>query len=83
MKYISSIAIIIILYTLTEMDGESGILAVMTFSIILGNIPQIIATSEIFSETIVYFLSQIHLPLESIRDTQAEISFLATNLSSS
>lgn len=80
LKYISSIAITIILYTLTEMDGGSGILAVMIFSIILGNIHQIVETSEIFSETIVDFLSQIHLQLESIRDTQQEISFLAKNL---
>lgn len=79
-KYISTMAFTIILYTVTEAEKGSGILAVLVFSLLLGNLHNITKASQIFSRQIVDFLSKLEEQLNRIRVTQEEISFLAKNL---
>lgn len=79
-KYISTLAVVSILYAVTEVEKGSGILAILVFSILLGNLPQIANATEIFSQKIMTHLNQLEVELEKIRGIQTEMSFLAKNI---
>ncbi len=79
LKYISSIAAALILYTLTELESASGIMAVLVFSLIIGNINDLVKNSKYFNEQIVIWFTPIEKELKAIQGIQGEMSFLAKN----
>ena len=79
-KYISTLAVVSILYAVTEVEKGSGILAILVFSILLGNLHQIANATGIFSQKIMTHLNQLEVELEKIRGIQTEMSFLAKNI---
>jgi len=80
LKYISTLAVVTILYAYTEIEKGSGILAILIFSILLGNMPKIAKSSGVFSKNIISYLEQLEAELVGIRGIQTEMSFLAKNL---
>jgi cell volume regulation protein A len=79
LKYISTLAVVMILYAVTEAEKGSGVLAILIFSVILGNIHQIAESTGLFSNKVISFLNNLDEELWVIRGIQAEISFLAKN----
>jgi len=80
LKYFSTLAVVTILYSYTEIEGGNGIFAILIFSILLGNIPKIARSSGVFSKNIISYLEQLEVELVGIRGIQTEMSFLAKNL---
>lgn len=79
-KYLSTIAFTVLLYAITEMEKGSGVLAIVIFSLLLGNLYKISKTSNLFHPKIEQFLSQLDNQLKEIRGLQSEISFMVKNL---
>jgi len=75
--YISTLAVATILYALAEASNGSGIIAILTFSLFLGNLLDVIKASRI-QETPT-FVNTLPKQLESLKVTQTEIAFLAKN----
>lgn len=78
-KYISTLAISSILYAYTEAERGSGVLAILVFSILLGNLPKLARSSGVFSKKILEYLDELENELIGIRGIQTEMSFLAKN----
>jgi len=79
LKYISTLAVATILYAFTETEKGSGVLAILVFSVLLGNLHRIAKPSKIFSEKVTDTLYLMEGILKNIRGMQGEMSFLAKN----
>ena len=77
--YISTLAVATIIYVLAEIGNGSGIVALLLFSLLLGNLLDLIKRSRIFQSETIASISRLSKRLESIKVTQTEIAFLAKN----
>lgn len=79
-KYLSTIAFTIILYALTEYVNGSGVLAIVVFSLLVGNLHNISKASKFFPTKFEKFLSKLEQQLMDIRKVHDEISSMVENL---
>jgi len=80
LRYISTLSILIILYSITEMEQASGVLAALTFSLVLGGLNEILENSGLFYKRTVAIFEPLENQLESILGMQKEVSFVVKNL---
>jgi cell volume regulation protein A len=72
LKYLTTLAIAILLHAFTESRGGSGIIAVMIFAVTLGNLPKFFRTHLSIRRNVLRFFTQIEI-------MQDEITFLVKN----
>jgi cell volume regulation protein A len=72
LKYLTTLAISLLLYSLTESWGGSGVIAVMVFSITIGNLPEFFRSHLLIRKRVLWFFSQIEV-------MQDEVTFLVKN----
>jgi NhaP-type Na+/H+ or K+/H+ antiporter len=77
--YISTLAIATIIYALAEIGNGSGVIALVLFSLFLGNFVQVLQRSHIFEPDTMDLISKLSERLASLNITQTEIAFLAKN----
>lgn len=80
LRYISTLSILLILYSITEIEHASGVIAVLAFSIILGGINEILDNSGLFHEEKIIILKPLKDQLKDILGMQREVSFVVKNL---
>jgi NhaP-type Na+/H+ or K+/H+ antiporter len=72
LKYLTTLAIAILLYAFTNSRGGSGVIAVMIFGVTIGNIPTFFRSSQKIRRNVLHFFTQIEI-------TQDEVTFLVKN----
>ncbi len=72
LKYLTTLAIAILLHALTESRGGSGVISVMIFSVTIGNLPKFFRTRLSIRRNVLRFFTQIEI-------MQDEITFLVKN----
>jgi len=72
LKYLTTLAIAILLHALTESRGGSGVIAVMFFGVTIGNLPKYFRTHLRTRRKVLSFFTQIEV-------MQDEVSFLVKN----
>ena len=80
LRYISTLSILTILYAITEMEKASGVLAVLTFSLVLGGLNDILKHSGLFYKRTVAIFDPLESQLKSMVGMQRETSFVVKNL---
>ncbi|MCK4814398.1 cation:proton antiporter [bacterium] len=80
LRYISTLSVLTILYAITEMEKASGVLAALTFSLILGGLNDILKNSGLFYKRTLTIFDPLESQLKSIVGMQREISFVVKNL---
>lgn len=80
LRYISTLSILIILYSITEMEQASGVLAALTFSLVLGGLNEILENSGLFYKRTIAIFEPLEDQLKSIIGMQKEVSFVVKNL---
>jgi len=72
LKYLSTLAIAILLHAFVESRGGSGVISVMIFSVTIGNLPKFFKTRLRIRRNVLRFFTQIEI-------MQDEITFLVKN----
>lgn len=72
LKYLTTLAISVILYFLSESQGGSGVMAVMIFGITIGNLPDLLKDNRPIRRKVMNFFSEIEV-------MQDEVTFLVKN----
>jgi NhaP-type Na+/H+ or K+/H+ antiporter len=72
LKYLTTLAIAILLHAFADSQGGSGIISVMIFGVTLGNLPKFFRTSLRIRRNVLRFFTQIEI-------MQDEITFLVKN----
>lgn len=72
LRYLMTLAIAVLLYFLSESQGGSGVMAVMVFGIIIGNLPEILRSHQPVRRKVMNFFSEIEI-------MQDEVTFLVKN----
>jgi cell volume regulation protein A len=80
LKYISTLSMLTILYAIAEMEKASGVLAALTFSIVLGGLNENLKKSGLFYKRIVAIFDPLENQLKSMVGMQREVSFVVKNL---
>jgi NhaP-type Na+/H+ or K+/H+ antiporter len=80
LSYISTLAIATIIYSLAETGNGSGVIALLLFSLFLGNFVELLQSSRILHPDTMVSISRLSWHLASLKITQTEIAFLAKNL---
>lgn len=62
-----------------EAKRESGVLAILVFSVLLGNLHRIAKSRKIFSERVTDYLGEMEAGLRGVRAMQGMMSFLVKN----
>lgn len=77
--YVSTLATATIIYALAEIGNGSGVIALVLFSLFLGNFVEVLQSSHIFQPDTMDLISKLSGRLASLKITQMEIAFLAKN----
>lgn len=72
LKYLTTLAIAIILHAFTESSGGSGVIAVMMFAVTIGNLPKFFRTRLSIRRNMLRFFTEIEI-------MQDEVTFLVKN----
>ncbi|RLI01426.1 hypothetical protein DRO31_06535 [Candidatus Bathyarchaeota archaeon] len=72
LKYLTTLAIAIILHAFTESRGGSGVIAVMIFAVTIGNLPKFFRTRLSIRRNVLRFFTDIEI-------MQDEVTFLVKN----
>jgi len=72
LKYLTTLAISILLYYLCESWGGSGVIAVMVFGITIGNLPAFFRSHLLIRQRVLWFFTKIEI-------MQDEVTFLVKN----
>ena len=72
LKYLTTLAIAILLHSLTESRGGSGVIAVMIFGVTIGNLPKYLRTHLQIRRKVLKFFTDIEV-------MQDEVTFLVKN----
>jgi potassium/hydrogen antiporter len=72
-RYIATLALTVILYSLTESLEGSGVVAVMVFGVAIGNLPEFFRSHKLLRRQVKRFFTQIQV-------MQDEITFLVKNI---
>jgi cell volume regulation protein A len=72
LKYLTTLAISILLYYLCESWGGSGVIAVMVFGITIGNLPAFFRSHLLVRQRVLWFFTKIEI-------MQDEVTFLVKN----
>jgi len=72
LKYLTTLALALILYALTEGQGGSGVIAVMIFAVTIGNIPEFFRSHLLIRRRAMMFFTDIDV-------MQKEVTFLVKN----
>lgn len=73
LKYLTTLAISVLIYVITRAHGGSGVLSVMTFSVTIGNLPEFFISYKPARRKVKLFFTQIEV-------MQDEVSFLVKNI---
>ena len=72
LKYLTTLAIAILLHAFTESRGGSGVIAVMIFAVTIGNLPKFFRTRLSIRRNVLRFFTEIEI-------MQDEVTFLVKN----
>lgn len=73
LKYLTTLAISVLIYVITRAHGGSGVISVMTFSVTIGNLPEFFVSYKTARRKVKLFFTQIDV-------MQDEVSFLVKNI---